>query len=85
MEVIRTDDFESMLLRLPVTTRKTVERQLLRFIENRRHPSLQTKKLLDMDGVNSIRVGRSHRALFFFIDNTCAVFFAIGHRKDIYK
>jgi mRNA-degrading endonuclease RelE of RelBE toxin-antitoxin system len=85
MQIIRTDDFTEMYNRLSPAVQRTLAAQLRRFETNVRHPSLHTKKLLDMDGVYSIRVGRSHRALFFFLENDSAVFFAIGHRKDIYR
>jgi mRNA-degrading endonuclease RelE of RelBE toxin-antitoxin system len=85
MQIIRTDDFNEMSNRLSPAVRRTLEAQLRRFGETIRHPSLQTKKLVDMDGVYSIRVGRSYRALFFFLEKDTTVFFAIGHRKGIYR
>jgi len=43
------------------------------------------KKLKDLDEVYSLRIGKAHRALFFFNSDVSTVFFAIGHRKDIYQ
>lgn len=85
MNIIRTTDFEKHLTALPSATQRSFLNQLKRFQENKRHPSLQTKKLKDLDGVYSFRVGRSHRALFFFEDDGTVIFFAIGHRKNIYR
>jgi mRNA-degrading endonuclease RelE of RelBE toxin-antitoxin system len=85
MRVIKTDDFEKHLKRLPSATKRSFINQLERFTSNPRHPSLQTKKLKDLEGVYSFRIGRSHRALFFFEDTKTIVLFAIGHRKDIYR
>jgi len=85
MKVTRTDDFSKHLHKLPSATQRSLISQEKKFKTNPRHPSLHTKKLKDLDGVYSFRVGRSHRTLFFFEDTGTVVFFAIGHRKDIYK
>jgi mRNA-degrading endonuclease RelE of RelBE toxin-antitoxin system len=85
MKIIRTDDFEKHLQKLPSATMRSFLSQLNRFETNPRHSSLHTKKLKDLDGVYSIRIGRVHRALFFFDATGNATFFAIGHRKDIYR
>lgn len=85
METIHTDDFSKHLQKLPQATRRSFISQERKFCSNPRHPSLHTKKLKDLDGVYSLRVGRSHRALFFFENADMVVFFAIGHRKDIYR
>jgi mRNA-degrading endonuclease RelE of RelBE toxin-antitoxin system len=85
MKIIKTDDFHKQLEKLPSATMRSFLAQQSRFSINPRHPSLHTKKLRDLDGVYSIRLGRAHRGLFFFNEDGDAVFFAIGHRKDIYK
>lgn len=85
MKIIRTDDFEKHLQKLPSATKRSFLSQLNRFENNPRHPSLHTKKLKDLEGVYSIRIGRLYRALFFFNTDGDVVFFAIGHRKDIYQ
>ena len=85
MTVTYTNDFKKHLSRLPSVTQRAFELQQRKFVTNPRHPSLHTKKLKDLDGVYSFRVGRSYRALFFFQVNDHVVFFAIGHRKDIYR
>ena len=85
MKIIKTDDFDKHYNKLPSATKRSFLSQECRFKKNLRHPSLQTKKLKDLDGVYSFRVGRSHRALFFFQNDTTIVLFAIGHRKDIYR
>lgn len=85
MKIIRTDDFEANLNKLPRSIQRTAVRQIQYFLDNPRHPSLQTKKLKDLEGIYSFRVGRSHRALFFFDHEGNSVLFAIGRRKDIYR
>ena len=85
MKIIHTDDFSKHLRKLSNATRGSFLSQEKRFADNPRHPSLQTKKLKDLNGVYSFRVGRSHRALFFFESNGTVVFFAVGHRKNIYR
>ena len=85
MKVIHTDDFLKHLEKLPSPTKLSFRNQQTRFESNPRHPSLHTKKLKDLDGVYSFRIGRAHRALFFFKNDRTAVFFSIGHRKDIYR
>ena len=85
MKIIRTDDFKKHLQKLPSATMRSFLSQISRFETNPRHPSLNTKKLKDLDGVYSIRIGRLHRALFFFDTDGNTIFFAIGHRKDIYR
>lgn len=85
MKIIHTDDFKKDLKKLPSATERSFFSQQNRFESNQRHPSLHTKKLKDLDGVYSLRIGKSHRALFFFTDDGAVTFFAIGHRKDIYR
>jgi len=76
--------FQKQLTRLPqsVQTQFAKQQQLLE--DNPRHPSLHFKKLANLDGVYSIRITRSYRALFILTNDQC-VFFAVGHRKDVYR
>ena len=85
MKIIHTDDFIKHLDKLPNHTARSFLIQQSRFENNPRHPSLYTKKLKDLDGVYSLRIGKNHRALFFFTPEGNVAFFAIGHRKDIYR
>lgn len=85
MKIIHTDDFKKDVQKLPSATRRSFFSQQNRFESNPRHPSLHTKKLKDLDGVYSLRIGRAHRALFLFTSEGDVTFFAIGHRKDIYR
>ncbi len=85
MKIIHTDDFKKDLQKLPSSTRSSFQSQQTRFESNPRHPSLHTKKLKDLDGVYSLRIGKTHRALFFFTTEGHVTFFAVGHRKDIYR
>jgi mRNA-degrading endonuclease RelE of RelBE toxin-antitoxin system len=85
MKIIHTDDFKKHLEKLPSATVRSFFSQQTRFENNPRHPSLHTKKLKDLDGVYSFRIGKNHRALFFFTAEGNVTFFAVGHRKDIYR
>lgn len=85
MKIILTDDFLGHLEKLPSATQRSFYKQKTIFVDNPRHPSLHTKKLKDLDGVYSFRIGKAHRVLFFFNTEGVTVFFAIGHRKDIYR
>ena len=85
MKIIRTADLEKHLQKLPSATKRSFFSQLVRCVTNPHHSSLYTKKLKDLDVVYSIRIGRLHRAPFFFTSDGNVTFFAIGHRKDIYR
>ena len=85
MKVARADEFVSMLNKLPTQTQRHFLTQEQRFIVDRRDTRLHVKKFVSLDGVFSLRITRTYRALFYFTDASTAVFFAIGHRKDIYR
>jgi len=85
MDVIRTTDFEKQLKSLPKKALGLYQTQEKRFRENTRDPRLHLKKLEGMDGVFSFRITRVYRALLYFKTPGSAVFFSIGHRKDIYR
>ncbi len=83
MVVHKTPDFVSDLGKLPSEIRKLFNRQENIFKKNWLDPRLHTKRNKELPGVFSFRITRRYRALFYFRDDK-AVFFAIGHRKDIY-
>lgn len=85
MEVIHTSDFEKSLKILPKRTKDFYDVQEKRFRENFRDSRLHTKKLQGLDSVFSFRISREYRALFYFSSENVAIFFSIGHRKDIYR
>jgi mRNA-degrading endonuclease RelE of RelBE toxin-antitoxin system len=47
-------------------------------------PRLHIKRIKELPGVFSFRITRRYRVLFYF-RNGEAIFFKIGHRKEIYR
>lgn len=85
MKIIQTDDFKKELAKLPISIQKAYDAQESLFLENHRDSRLHVKKLHGLDGVFSFRITREYRALFYFHDKEIIVFFAVGHRKDVYR
>lgn len=85
MEVIRTEEFERSLRKLPSDARKLCEIQERRFRENWRDPRLHIKRVQGLERALSFRVTRRYRVLFYVRDSSSAVFFEIDHRKDVYR
>jgi len=83
MTIRKTGDFVHAFDKLPLSIRNLVRKQEEIFKTNWLDSRLHTKRLKELTGVFSFRITRRYRILFFFRDNE-AVFFAIGHRKDIY-
>ncbi len=84
MVIHKTKDFIEELAELPVEIRKLYQKQEAIFRKNWLDRRLHTKRLKEFLGVYSFRITRRYRALFYFRDAE-AVFFSIGHRKDIYN
>ena len=84
MKIVRTNAFDKACAKLPRSVLTHLTKQTELFIQNPRHPSLHFKKLKDKNNVYSIRVAGSYRALFILSADT-AIFFALGHRKDVYR
>lgn len=85
MNVVTTKDFDRALKKIPADARKLYQTQERRFQEDWRDPRLHVKKLHGLAGVFSFRVTRRYRVLFYFTkQEEKAVFFEIGHRKDVY-
>ena len=85
MKIIVTKDFERSLKKFPSDARKLYQTQRQRFQTDWRDPRLHAKKMHGLPGVFSFRVTRRYRALFYFTkEKREAVFFEIGHRKDVY-
>lgn len=85
MEIIKTSDFIRQLRKLPVGIRNLCDRQEEIFRRDQLDPRLHLKRIIILDGVYSFRITISYRCLFYFQSKDSAVFFAIGHRKDIYR
>lgn len=84
MKVVLTAAFRKQLLKLPqeVQTQSVKQEKLL--LKDSRHPSLHFKKLAGQNDVYSIRVSGRYRILFI-LGSDKYIFFAIGHRKDVYQ
>ncbi|MBI4087568.1 MAG: hypothetical protein HY434_01940 [Candidatus Liptonbacteria bacterium] len=84
MLVQKTSDFLRELEGLPIGIKNIFEKQESVFKENWLDGRLHTKRLKDLAGAYSFRVTRRYRAIFYLRGNE-AIFFSIGHRKDIYR
>lgn len=85
MKISYTKEFIKMLERLEKKTRSLFLKQEAILREDWRDNRFHLKKLKTKSVIFSIRVAHSHRALFYFRTFGEIVFFAIGHRKGIYK
>jgi mRNA-degrading endonuclease RelE of RelBE toxin-antitoxin system len=84
MIIIETDDFKKDLKNLPSEIKRLYQRQKAIFKENWLDPRLHTKRIRELPGVYSFRITGRYRVLFYF-RNGEAIFFKIGHRKEIYR
>ena len=85
MEIIKTKDFYALFKNLPRKIQKLYLGQENRFAIDRKDHRLHVKKVKSLEHAFSFRITRRYRVFFFFQNNNTAVFFDIGHRKDIYK
>jgi len=83
MVIHKTDDFLQDLNRLPKPVQRLLQKQERVFRENWLDPRLHTKRVKELPGVYSFRITRRYRALFYWKGQE-AIFFSMGHRKDIY-
>ncbi len=84
MPIKETSDFKKDLEELPREAIEIYKKQKQIFSTNWLDSRLHTKRLKELSGVHSFRVTRRYRVLFYFQEKT-AIFFKIGHRKDIYE
>ena len=80
----KTKTFLSYLSKLPNDVSKIYKKQEEIFLENWLDSRLHSKRLKELNGTFSFRITRRYRVLFYF-RNKEAIFFSIGHRKDIYE
>jgi mRNA-degrading endonuclease RelE of RelBE toxin-antitoxin system len=83
MVIHKTDDFLRAVSRLPKGIQDLFKRQERIFQGNWLDPRLHTKRVKELPGAYSFRITRRYRAFFYWKDEE-AVFFTIGHRKDVY-
>ena len=84
MIIRKTKDFAEDLEKLSSQIKKLFQKQEAIFKENWLDPRLHIKRIKELPGVYSFRITRRYRVLFYFRDDE-AIFFSIGHRKDIYQ
>lgn len=84
MRIRKTSDFSDGLKQLPSDIKRLFKKQEIIFNVNWLDARLHAKRLKELSGVYSFRITRRYRVLFYFRGDE-AVFFAIGHRKDIYE
>lgn len=85
MIIQETDDFLTELKELPSEIKRLFKKQKFLFNKNWLDIRLHTERIKEMPGVYSFRITRRYRVLFYFRNVDEAVFFSVGHRKDIYK
>ena len=83
MFILKTEDFIKGFERLPAEIKRIYRKQENIFKINWLDSRLHAKRLKELKGVYSFRITRRYRALFYF-RNGEAIFFSIGHRKEIY-
>ena len=84
MVIRKTNDFLGQFAKLSRDIQKIYKNQESIFIKNWLDPRLHAKRLKDIRGVYSFRITRRYRVLFYFSEGD-AIFFKIGHRKDVYS
>lgn len=85
MEIRETESFNKSLEKLSKDARRLYATQKNRFLKDSKDPRLHTKKVINLPGVFSFRITRRYRLLFYLQNSDTAIFFEIGHRKDIYR
>ncbi len=83
--IIRTDDFERAMEKLPGSIRLLCETQITLMGSDWRDSRLHIKKLREQGGMYSFRITRHYRALFYFDKNDNVIVFDVDHRKDAYR
>ena len=84
MVIRKTEDFLRDVERLPKSVEALLEKQEEIFLRNWLDPRLHTKRLKELRGVYSFRITRRYRTLFYW-KGADAIFFSIGHRRDVYR
>jgi len=84
MIILKTEDFIGEFKKLPSEIKRIYLKNEEIFQKNWLDPRLHTKRIKELKGVYSFRITRRYRVLFYFRDGE-AIFFSIGHRKDVYK
>lgn len=84
MIIHKTRDFIDNFGKLPSEIKKLYRKQEAIFKVDWLDSRLHIKRNKELKGVYSFRITRRYRVLFYFREDE-AVFFSVGHRKDIYR
>ncbi len=84
MVIHRTKEFCDEFERLPRDIQRLFQKQENIFKDNWLDPRLRVKRLKELPGVYAFRVTRRCRVLFYFAGDA-AVFFSLGHRREVYR
>lgn len=84
MIICKTENFLDHFKKLSGDIKEVYNRQETIFKTNWLDSRLHAKRIKELRGTYSFRITRRYRVLFYF-RNKVAIFFSIGHRKDIYR
>ena len=85
MRIIKTKDFDKAFTKLSVDIKQIYTIQENHFLDDYHDSRLHTKKVKSLKHAFSFRITRRYRVFFYFHTQDTAIFFEIGHRKDIYR
>lgn len=80
MRVVRTDSFKRDYNTLPKPIQKQVDRKLIIFLANPRHPSLQVKRVQGYENLWEGRVTQNYRFLFSWLKDSFVLLRVGSHR-----
>jgi len=86
MRILTAEEFDKRYAKLPISLQKKAEKQEKIFRTNPFHPSLHTEKLEPRHKeLWSIRIDKSYRILFRFVNGNTVLFLTVGPHDWIYK
>lgn len=86
MRIVTAAEFDKRYEKLPLAIQKKAEKQEKIFRKNPFHPSLHTEKLEPKNKeLWSIRVDKSYRIIFRFVEGNTVLFLTVGPHDWIYK
>lgn len=86
MRIVTATEFDKRYEKLPLTIQKKAEKQEKIFRKSPFHPSLHTEKLEPKNKeLWSIRVDKSYRIIFRFVEGDTVLFLTVGPHDWIYK
>jgi mRNA-degrading endonuclease RelE of RelBE toxin-antitoxin system len=86
MRIFVTEEFEKRFSHLPKRIQQRADKQKSLFEENPLHPSLHVEKLVPKQKqLWSMRIDRTHRILFRFLETDAVVFLTVGTHDWVYN